>query len=368
MIKNCCPKCFGDKHLRYLIEHSSSKENMKKGTCPVCDATSVELISEKCNAYQVLYDKLNEVVNCYRLRRKDEYGGPNLREEMEGVWGVFSERLLGERIKQDKLLEFILQKRFEKDPKLFQQNVELKNQPKEENSIFKLRSFEEFSNEIRNEQRFHIKNFNPQLFQRLLSYAVTKINKGEIYYRARLKPSNKDFNPKDLDAPPRHKASSGRANTKGISHLYLADQEITAFKEIRVGLHNEVVIAKYRIKEELNVVHLSELNKISPFEMSEGEVQLEVFAFNIKHLDALKKAVVEPARSEDRYIEYLPIQYIVDFIKSEEYDGVTYASTMHKDGYNLVLFNPERAERLDDLVNYEITDIHYTHSQKIRKH
>lgn len=69
-------------------------------------------------------------------------------------------------------------------------------------------------------------------------------------------------------------------------------------------------------------------------------------------------------RRSDSDLDYVPTQYITDFVKSiihdgvPEYAGIEYKSVMHREGYNLALFNPELCECIDTDV-YRIDMIDY---------
>ena len=70
-------------------------------------------------------------------------------------------------------------------------------------------------------------------------------------------------------------------------------------------------------------------------------------------------------RRSDSTLDYVPTQYIVDFIKSiehngvQEYDGIEYNSTTNPGGYNLAIFNPALFECITVDV-YDIEQLQYT--------
>ena len=74
-------------------------------------------------------------------------------------------------------------------------------------------------------------------------------------------------------------------------------------------------------------------------------------------------------RRSDSTLDYVPTQYIVDFIKSiehndeQEYDGIEYNSTTNPGGYNLAIFNPDLFECVSVSV-YDIEKLQYT-SKKV---
>ena len=63
-------------------------------------------------------------------------------------------------------------------------------------------------------------------------------------------------------------------------------------------------------------------------------------------------------------LDYVPTQYITDFVKSithngkAEYAGIEYKSVMHNEGYNLAVFDPDLFECIDPKV-YRIDTIDY---------
>ena len=70
--------------------------------------------------------------------------------------------------------------------------------------------------------------------------------------------------------------------------------------------------------------------------------------------------MIKIMRRSDSDLDYVPTQYITDFVKSiihdgvPEYAGIEYKSVMHREGYNLALFNPELCECID-------TDVYKVH-------
>ena len=63
--------------------------------------------------------------------------------------------------------------------------------------------------------------------------------------------------------------------------------------------------------------------------------------------------IARPLRRHDSSLDYLPTQYISDFIKSRGFAGIEYKSTMNKSGYNLAVFN----ERLFECITVDVYDI-----------
>lgn len=72
-------------------------------------------------------------------------------------------------------------------------------------------------------------------------------------------------------------------------------------------------------------------------------------------------------RRKDDVLDYLPTQYITDFVKSIEnegvsiYSGIEYKSVMNDKGYNLAIFNPDLFE-CEEVNTVNITQLNYIFS------
>lgn len=101
---------------------------------------------------------------------------------------------------------------------------------------------------------------------------------------------------------------------------------------------------------------------ISPF--VDGLEYLD-HAINKQYLEKLNTEMSKSLRRSDSTLDYVPTQYIVDFIKSiehngeQEYDGIEYNSTTNPGGYNLAIFNPNLFECVSVSV-YDIEKLQYT--------
>ncbi len=91
------------------------------------------------------------------------------------------------------------------------------------------------------------------------------------------------------------------------------------------------------------------------------------YAINKEHLNKINDEMSKIMRRSDSALDYVPTQYITDFVKSiihddvAEYAGIEYKSVMHSDGYNLALFDP-------DLFECEETEVYRIDTIDYRKH
>ena len=144
-------------------------------------------------------------------------------------------------------------------------------------------------------------------------------------------------------APPSDMASHGRANPPGIPYLYIGSTVETSISEIRPHTGEIVNVAEFKIDpRQLRIVDLREPKKtISPFTLGD-EVSIGPLRSDIDFLASLGDELTRPVRPRSAHIEYVPSQYLCEFIKKSGWDGVLYRSSV-SDGSNLALFNPQKA-------------------------
>jgi hypothetical protein len=160
--------------------------------------------------------------------------------------------------------------------------------------------------------------------------------------------------------PPIELASSGRANPKGISYLYVADSLETSMYETRASLFDYVTVGEFKLTEDIKILNLQN-PKDDPIYWSEIE-EIENYLIYIPFIQTLQKELSLPIRKRDQILDYIPTQYISEFIKSLGFDGVEYQSSLNSEGYNIAIFKPEKLECFKTNV-YEIKDIKLTHGK-----
>ncbi len=216
-------------------------------------------------------------------------------------------------------------------------------------------SWEQFAESIKYENRFHSGMFNVDAFASFLSIIAKQYPAGTEFYRARISHSKNGYNKDEMNAPPRGKRSAGRINPEGIGVLYLSSDDKTVLNEVRATTFDYVTIGQFKSLRDVKVVNLSGISGTSPF-LYQGE--LEKYAANRKVFKEIAIEVAKPLRRSDSPLEYLPTQYIAEFIKSQGYDGVEYASTLREGGYNIAIFD----EKFFDCVSVntiEVTKVQY---------
>jgi len=161
----------------------------------------------------------------------------------------------------------------------------------------------------------------------------------------------------EMGAPPEGYRTAGRVNPEGIAVLYLSSDSDTVLSEVRASTFDFVTVGEFSSKKEISVANLSAISLTSPFRFAD----IEIYAANRNIFNEISEEISKPLRRNDSHLEYLPTQYIVEFIKSRGFDGVEFASTLNDGGYNIAIFDETLFECIDvdtveiSKIQYEIT-------------
>lgn len=352
----CCTECFSDKQIKAIIKSCG-----QKGKCPICNYENVWLFDSSKNAYTTDFEELlSSIIDIYVPESKlaDDYPDEEKRSIEQHLledWNLFNIDEWG--VKQ--IVKHIIEESWDIDEQLLTQKVGIPKLYDElylvENSIMGTYEWEDFKKSLRNRNRFHDNHINLEVLREVLAGAKRTIPAGRNFYRARIAQDKEGFKCKEMGAPPDDVATAGRANSKGISCLYLASNKNTTVKEIRANAFDYVTIATFKLKRDVNIVDLSSITHNSPFYANTEKIK---FLINEKHLKQIEKDLAKPVSSRDSDLDYLPTQYISDFAKSLGYDGVKYLSTFDKNAYNLALFDVDACSCVYHRT-FEIGDLNY---------
>ena len=314
----CCSNCFGD---TYIEQNVFNLIDDNFGKCDYCGSTNVKLLEPS-----TLQDEFDQIIDLYEETR---VGGLPLIECLRRDF------LLFEGLKIDVanlLLTRIFSGRDFGNTTFEYRDDEL---------VGSIGDWQRFRDELRVTNRFFLQtSIDISRISWLLSYVDCKVdNLSDVWFRARVVAPGEEFVLNDLGAPPRDKALPGRANPAGIPYLYLASDEHTAVSEVRPHSGEEVAIAEFHLPNELRVVDFRHPRRLmSPFEILSDDKIVSRGDFDL--FDHFANELTKPVVPTTAAIEYLPTQYLCEFIKNENYDGVVYKS-LNNGGMNIALFNPE---------------------------
>lgn len=230
------------------------------------------------------------------------------------------------------------------------------NQPRTFNipdDVYETVSFvwNDFKKNIVNKNRYFSGKELLEILSRLNDMPVFPKNAHITFYRARI---GNFLNSSDdnMLAPPFRKATAGRCNPEGISYLYLANTSETAIREIKPQIGDIVTIAMFDV----------DVSKIFSFNVYLME-HYGIIATNI-YVKCLLFFILEDlstAITLENHLDYIPLQYISEYIKSLGYYGFSYTS-VYKTGLNLVMFDWNNRLKLisKELIRIDNTNIKYT--------
>lgn len=82
--------------------------------------------------------------------------------------------------------------------------------------------------------------------------------------------------------------------------------------EIRAGVCNYIKVRPLVLCEDINLIDLYGIDKISPFIGVQYVFDFTQYTINIEHLKMIGKEIAKPLRNDNSFY-YLPMQYINDY-------------------------------------------------------
>jgi RES domain len=340
----CCSACFRSGELKYFIE-----SRQHQSTCDLCGRNHVFCVDSR----ELIYS-LTPILDLYESSDNGRSLASRLLSDFpDSIFVNLSEEQV------ETLLRGVFADDQELIAKYVDQHVVLACEEDDDRKaeIAELvTTWEMFCSEIKFNNRFHVTNsLNLKRLGALLSVMERSIPAGRIFYRARIG-GGEGFRKDEMGQPPALKVQGGRANPQGISYLYLASDELTVIHEVRAGLFDYVTVGEFQLKEETSIIDLVDVVKRDPFafvQTEEGSSALESFIAFRPFLTRLGEELSRPLRSSDSDLDYIPTQYLTEFIKSQGYSGVMYGSSQRPGGQNFAIFD----HRKFDCVRVQLNEV-----------
>ncbi len=343
---NCCEACF-QAHANPL--KSFTNATAKLASCDFCGAEQTNVWDAK-----ELVDAFSGVIDHYELAQQDvPHAGP-LSRAIQDDWSIFT-------FEDADLIRRFLEAVFDGAP------ADRITEIVANDSIVRLRrqddddqddpvdAWDRFTEELMYGNRFFPSASNNQdFFARTIQLRIKPIGPGVELYRARVCDQRTGLVSGEMGMPPAKYARAGRASPVGIPHLYLALEVETCIQESRATQHNFVTVAKFEVAESLEVLNLRDFVPLDPFAIEENAAaQLDAD----RTIERLGYELQRPVRPTDDEVEYIPTQYLSGLVKSLEFDGILYASSLREGGTNLVLFSDTKVHIADATDTYEVTSV-----------
>lgn len=315
-----------------LIENGAGQ--VRRGDCGYCETHDTDTIvpSALNQWFELLY-------GCYD--KSDE--GKSLAALVKEDWRLFDNPKIDET-RAEELLAKVLG-----DNKILGQSFA----PRDAKGNDKAKQWELLRDEMMHRNRWFLDEPLDQehladLLELLVApnEAVKEIS--DLWYRARLLSDKESFSLDEMGAPPKHLAGHGRANPVGIPYLYLGSTETTAVSEVRPHTGEKACIATFRVGS-IQAIDLRDPRKsVSPFILSDADEVMSLRS-GLPLLERLGEELTKPVQPRSAAFEYIPSQYLCEFIKKQGYKGVIYRSSVSQ-GVNLALFSPELASPVETKV------------------
>lgn len=366
-----CIDCFVDIEIRSIIQTIDCK-----GNCNFCEITNNYVYDT--HQHTELERPFNSLLERYTIKANLDQTFPSsltvsIKSELKNNWNIFNKL---EEAQIYNFLTALCSEKFKETPEFFDDLVgiaEFGNKDYiNQNTLFYGESWDDFAKELKYETRFHSGKFNSDIFKKYLNFLAEPIEQGEKLYRGRQSDSH-GYPACEMGSAPVEKAREGRANPRGIPYLYLAKDLKTVLYELRVTKNNYLTVAELKLIKPGIIIDLTKIGEISPF-IFESEEMLTLHIVNRRNLEMIHDEIVKPASPYESYLDYLPTQYIFDFIrnnksifledaqknrdKHQNIIGVKYKSSLHQGGTNYVFFQDELFDK--EIVGvYKIKSIDY---------
>jgi hypothetical protein len=324
MPARCCPECFDDRGLRKNIIPSIGPT---RGTCDYCGSADVDLVEP-----HQLVDYFQLLINVY----EPDSDGKLLVEWMKEDWQLFTHSRMDTAHAKELLSEIL------NDGDIVRKAFSPSATYKSEGLI----RWDTLRDELMYKNRYFLdETLDTDRLNELLPH-LRADDLPSKWYRARIRTGDVIYPIGEMGAPPKRLATHGRANPPGIPYLYLGSLPETAAAELRPHTGEIACVADFTIAHPLNAIDLRNPRKlVSPFLLADAGAVGQLRA-DIPFLERLGEELTRPVLPQGAAIDYIPSQYLCEFIKKCGYDGVIYRSSV-SDGINLALFNPTKAEGRD---------------------
>lgn len=335
---SCCPQYFGNAGMRKVFATIKSVEH---GNCSYCASSDVDLM-----APSKLTDYFEALLEIYEIDAK----GKLLAEWLRDDWGMFSLPSMG-KPQIEKLLYDIFNE---------ENVIRNKFSPSKLCMTETLERWEKFREELMHQNRFFPDaQIDLDRLSVLLSRLVVEsIEVSDTWYRARLQQGDAPFSLKEMGPPPNTTASHGRANPPGIPYLYLGSTPETAIAELRPHTGEKATVANFSVSKGLKFIDLRDpRTQILPFVLEDTN-EIALLRGDIGFLERLGEELTRPVLPQGAAIDYLPSQYLCEFVKKSSYDGVIYKSSV-SGGINLALFDPGKATA-KSVASYLVSNVSVT--------
>jgi hypothetical protein len=315
-----CANCFSDKELKGFILTST-----EIGDCIVCNSKSQPLLD-----LSELYDFFQELIDNFRL--VDD--GLNLISKIQGDWSFFSSNEVA-----NKILNYVI-------PKINTEIISPDNLVEYSDDILaNYGHWETLKDELKWKNRFIIdlKQLESLGWDGFFNTQY-ELKANMKFFRSRIHhiSGSKKYKRKEMSCPLKEDSAGGRANPMGIPYLYLSEDKETTFYEVRSSYLDELSLGVFQLRKGISTAEIVDFTEYTP--LYQPEYVKEAIQGNLLR-DRISKDLSKPMRRYDSELEYIPTQFICEYIKVfTGAKGIRFRSSLHREGNNIVFFDPSLME------------------------
>lgn len=142
-----------------------------------------------------------------------------------------------------------------------------------------------------------------------------------------------------------------RANYRYIPYLYCTSTPYLSIVEVRPRLGMKVSVATIMVNENLRLLDFS----------MQGYSKNKPSGTKQNLMGKLSQLYSTPIVEDDDTLDYIPTQYIAEFVKNMGYDGIAFKSSLYddKNELNIVIFNYDKCEAVESVV-YTVEQSYYS--------
>lgn len=315
-----CKNCFSDKELRAFIESTG-----ESGNCDICKSEKVVVVN--------LLELLEFFQEFLENFRRNSNGIP-LKSKIQESWSLFSTLNSA-----SKILNFIITKT----------NTEIESATDlvdyKEEIIYNYKYWDVLKEELKWKRRFipDIENIKDLGWDGFFNTQF-ELKSNHPLFRARVHHQSGQIahDTKNMMCPKPEITKGGRANPSGIPFLYLSDNIDTVLYEVRASYLDELSIGEFRLKEKFKKIKIVDFTEDTVL-FQPGQVSETIKSRLLR--DRISRDLSKPMKRYDTEIEYIPTQFICEFIKIfTGASGIRFTSSLHPEGNNVVIFDQFKME------------------------
>ena len=367
---NICSDCISEIHLKQLVENYNIIDY-----CNFCKTSGNIIDYESDNFYYLIKALIRYHFDEWEYN--DHWGGDSLYKLIENNNIFFNQGNFNDSNDLDILTELIENFEAYEDNKKGISLYAGYDEDGNQNTLLRALKKEfhpellKIDRELKFQNYFEFEDTIIEKFEEFKDIARTSIDNNQIFYRARVGYSKREYDyldghleinyiyspysNKEISSPPPSKSESGRLNRVGVSFLYCATNEYTAISEIRPHPGDKVSIGTFKPKEKLIIF---DSTKIFLFNYYKNDELLDEYFLYINSVNKLFQKHIPPSKRDN----YSITQLIADSIRKLGFDGILFNSSIGE-GKNLVIFNPKKMTYTElDMNIILVSEVSYEYS------